>query len=183
MRIAGGTHRGRSLKVPQKGVRPTSDKVRQAIFNMLESRDAVRDAIVLDAFCGTGALGLEALSRGAAFCKFYDKSEDSLRVTRKNITATGVEHQSHCQFQDVTKLPTREADEDAYDLVFLDPPYDKGLITAAFDVLKGGNWLGPDCVFVIEMGKTENPSLDGLKLLTEKIYGDTKVVLAQITPE
>ena len=113
MRIAGGQWRSRTVKVPKTGTRPTSDKVRQAIFNMLHSRGAVDDAIVLDAFCGSGALGLEALSHGAASCLFWDKSPQAVRTTKENIADLDAA-MAACMLQDATKIgPRPEADMQA----------------------------------------------------------------------
>ena len=97
MRIVAGRYGGRKLMVPKgRDIRPTSDKVRGAVFNMLDSRGAVQGALVLDAFCGTGALGFEALSRGARHCTFIDKNSESLKLCRANAQALGAE--GECRF-------------------------------------------------------------------------------------
>lgn len=180
MRISGGIWRNRTLKVPQHGVRPTSDKVRQAIFNMLNARGAVVDAVVLDAFCGSGALGLEALSQGAASCVFWDKSPQSIRVTKDNAETLGAP--AMIKLQNVTALASRPETQEAFTLVFLDPPYDRGLIPLAVDALRNGGWMADDAILVLEMAEHESPDLPGLVLLQEKIYGDTKVRVLQNAP-
>lgn len=183
MKIAGGEFRSRILKVPKSGVRPTSDKVRQAVFNMLDARGAVDGAYALDAFCGSGALGLEALSRGAAFCVFWDKSKESVQCTRDNIAALGVEDRALWASKDIAKIGTRPEADPPFTLVFLDPPYDKGLIPAALRALRAGGWLAAEALIVMEMRDSEQPAMDRLEIVQEKIYGDTKVLLAYNTPE
>lgn len=182
MRIAGGAYKGRALTVPKSGVRPTSDKVRQAMFNMLHARGAVDGAIVLDAFCGSGALGLEALSQGAAHITFWDKSADSLKITKEN--AGKMDAQKCCAINrcDITKLSEKPQQKEGFTLVFLDPPYNENLIPLALEKLISGGWLAPDCLIVMEMAKNENPPLPEIDVFQEKIYGDTKVVLAYSQP-
>ena len=129
MRITGGLHRSRKLETPKNdAVRPTSDKVRQALFNMLNSRGLVRDAVVLDAFCGTGALGLEALSQGAARAIFIDKAKSSTDLCHQNIETLNVGDQSCVLLQDSAKIKLRPDGIPHVELVFLDPPYRKGLV-------------------------------------------------------
>ena len=128
MRIVGGAHSGRKLSVPKSNdIRPTSDKVRGAIFNALDARGAVNGARVLDAFCGSGALGLEALSRGAAHVTFWDNDSRSLALAKENAASLGVV--SDCVFQkrDALKSPDPKPGE-VFDLVFMDPPYRKNMI-------------------------------------------------------
>lgn len=182
MRIAGGQWRSRSLSVPAAGVRPTSDKVRQAIFNMLHARGAVVDAHALDAFCGSGALGLEALSQGAAHCTFWDKAPGSIKITKQNIETLGAGAQSTVRPGDATGIGTRPDAQQKFTLVFLDPPYDKDLIVPALAALQSGDWVEEDCLFVLEMATHEKPDLAGYAIEQEKIYGDTKVILAYSAP-
>lgn len=180
MRITGGTWRSRMLKVPQDGVRPTSDKVRQAIFNMLNARGAVVDAHVLDAFCGSGALGLEALSQGAESCVFWDKSPQSIRVTKDNASAVGA--QAIIKSQNATTIGPRPDTQSKFTLIFLDPPYDQGLVPLAVDALTAGDWVDDEALFVVETATHEDPALPSLTMIQEKIYGDTKVRLFQNAP-
>lgn len=182
MRITGGIHRSRKLETPKSdAVRPTSDKVRQALFNMLNSRGLVHDAVVLDAFCGTGALGLEALSRGAIRAVFIDKAKSSIDLARQNIKNLDVQDQSFFFLQDSAKVKARPEDIPHVNLVFLDPPYHNGLVEKALNSLQAGNWLAEDCFFIIETAKDENLILDGLTIIQKKTYGDTEIVFAQFS--
>lgn len=180
MRIIAGKHKGRRLNTPSnKLIRPTSDKVRQAIFNALYSRNALNNACVLDGFCGTGALGLEALSQGAAHCVFFDKHKASLRLCRDNIDLLKEEENTHCFIHDTTKALQRPEQLKPINLVFLDPPYGKNMVEQAIKALKTGNWLTPDCWLVIEAGKDEEIN-SPVSIDEEKHYSDTKVIFAQM---
>ncbi len=180
MRISGGIWRNRTLKVPDQGTRPTSDKVRQAIFNMLNARGAVVDAVVCDAFCGSGALGLEALSQGAQSATLWDKSPQAIRVTKDN--AETLDASAYIKNVNVTALAARPDTHPRFTLVFIDPPYDRGLIPQAIERLRSGDWVEDDALFVLEMAEHETPDLQGLVLEQEKIYGDTKVWLVYNAP-
>ena len=181
MRIIAGQHRGRRLNTPEnQDIRPTSDKVRQAVFNMLNSRDVVREAVVMDVFCGTGALGIEALSQGASFCYFFDKSKESVRITQDNVDMVNEGDNTLIRQQDGLKLPVRQEHEPAVSLVFLDPPYHQGLVEKAVVVLIEKDWLMDDAYFVIETSKQENVMCAGLNIEQEKTYGDTKLYLASL---
>jgi len=177
MRIIGGLCRGRPLITPKgKDIRPTSDKVRLAIFNALYSRAAVEDAIVIDAFCGTGALGLEALSQGAGECLFCDSSRDSLSLAKNNAGNLGLSAQSRFKFSDATKLGKCPEGQRKATLVFLDPPYRKGLVPPTIEALKKGEWISPDALFVIETEKEWNEDLGSGEIVFDKLYGDTRVM-------
>ncbi len=181
MRITGGIHRSRKLETPKgDAVRPTSDKVRQAVFNMLNSRGLVQDAIVIDAFCGTGALGLEALSQGAAYCTFFDLNKTSFQLCKNNIQALREEARSNLMLKNATNLPENLNEKIKADLVFLDPPYSKDLVPQAIESLRSNNWLSQDCFFVIEMAKSETLICENIQIENEKIYGDTKIILASL---
>ena len=184
MRITGGTHRGRSIKAPTgQDVRPTSDKIRQAIFNMLDSRGGVADDVVIDSFCGTGALGLEALSRGAAFSLFVDKSGKSLQLAKDNVRTLGVESQTDFLKADSTQLKANDVKSFQASLVFCDPPYRKNMITPCLRSLAEGGWLAPVTTFVLESEKDwrSDISFADLEWSVEKIYGDTKITLCRGT--
>ena len=206
MRIVAGAYGGRRLEVPKgRDIRPTSDKVRGAIFNALRSRGAVEGARVLDAFCGTGALGLEALSQGAVHCSFLDKSRESLELAKRNAQALGLlspslrgaqrrgnpEPQDGSRdcfagarndgktaeflLKDSTKLGT--CPYDPFALIFLDPPYDQGLISPALAGLHDGGWLADGAFIVAETEKRWSGDIPpAYTALDEKTYGDTKVV-------
>lgn len=185
MRIVSGIYGGRVLEAPKdRNIRPTSDKVRGAMFNALQSRGAVADAVVLDCFCGSGALGLEALSQGAAHCTFIDKARSSLDLARRNAQALGVEAAEFI-LKDATKLSAPMPDDVAACLVFLDPPYGQGLAEAALRNLQAGDWLTNGAICVVEENKSAGfnaPS--GFEIISEKTYGDTAVImLAYKTPQ
>ena len=181
MRITGGRHRSRKLEAP-KGidVRPTSDKVRQAVFNMLNARGAVQDAVVIDAFCGTGAMGLEALSQGAAFCTFFDSNKHSVKLCKINIYSLNEEVRSRVIFQDVTKNKPRPEDQKPADLVFLDPPYHQKLIPKAARALYKNNWPAEDALLIMEMASDEQITSELINVLDEKKYGDTKILIGTL---
>lgn len=182
MRITGGTHRSRKLEAPDNdAVRPTSDKVRQAVFNMLNSRGMVQDAVVIDAFCGTGALGLEALSQGAAFCTFFDNNKNSINLCKVNIQSLKEEERSQTWICDATKPKERPEGIAPAMLVFFDPPYHKDLIPQAVDGLNRSGWLESECFFVMEMDKHEKVNSTLLEVTDEKIYGDTKILLGELS--
>lgn len=181
MKIVAGHFRGRKLFVPKNNdIRPTSDKIRGAVFNMLQSRGVLDGAHVFDAFCGTGALGLEALSRGAESCVFMDKARDSLSLAQDNAEMLGVE--AEFLLRDATKISTRTEAARPYDLIFLDPPYAKGLVSAALQGLLDGGWIAPEGWVVCETERAFTYSgVAGCEMENEKIYGDTKITLIRLT--
>jgi 16S rRNA (guanine966-N2)-methyltransferase len=178
MRIVAGLYRGRALLVPKgRDLRPTSDKVRGAIFNALQSREAIEGQYVLDAFCGTGALGLEALSRGAAFCTFVDADRSALALARANAEALGA--QDRCRFihGDVTHPERFAAPARSCGLLFLDPPYRKSLVDPALSGLALKGWAEDGAWIVVESEKHLEPDLGGSFSVRDlKIYGDTQVL-------
>lgn len=181
MRITGGEYRGRLLQSPKdRSIRPTSDKVRQAVFNILHSRGAVEGAAVLDAFCGTGALGLEALSRGALCCTFMDKNRGSLRLAQDNFAALKSDAQHSFVLKDAAKPGPKPPEIVAANLVFLDPPYKQDLIAASLPVLRQAGWVAGEAYILVESEDSYEPeglaSL-GYEILTVRSYGDTKVAL------
>jgi 16S rRNA (guanine966-N2)-methyltransferase len=184
MRITGGRLRRRSLVAPEDArVRPTSDKVRQAIFNILEHNDfgggfTLQGARVGDLFAGTGAMGIEALSRGAAFCALIDDAAESRALIRQNVEALGLTGVTKIWRRDATALGKAT---EPYDLIFLDPPYRKGLIASALVSLRDGGWLAPNALIVAEMAEDEDvPPTDGFHVLDRRTYGDTRVVLFRL---
>ena len=182
MRIISGSYGGRKLLAPKNSdIRPTSDKIRGAVFNILRGMDVLEGAYALDLFCGTGALGLEALSNGAAQCVFIDKNRTSLDLARENAENLGT---VHCQFllKDAAKLPVRPESTAPAALVFLDPPYHQNLIRPALDNLHAGGWLAETAALVLEMDRSDNCALpEAYNLLQERTYGDTKILLADYT--
>ena len=177
MRIIAGTLGGRKLEVPRgKDIRPTSDKVRGGIFNALAARGLPDGLRVLDGFCGSGALGLEALSRGADSCLFIDKAQSSLALTKRNAQALDVAGQSRFLLGDCGRAALFK-NQAAVDLVFLDPPYGHSLVDKALEVFVSEGILARGAVIVIEESKIYDPVLSGsFSVRSEKIYGDTKIV-------
>src|ERR687897_1962959 len=152
MRIVGGRFRGRALKGPASDViRPTSGRLRETIFNILAHAydDPVAGARVLDLFAGTGAMGLEALSRGAAFALFVDDSAAARGLIRENVEGLGVGGQSRLFRRDATRLGPAGANE-PFSLVFCDPPYGRGLAERALASCAAGGWLKQDALVVVE---------------------------------
>jgi 16S rRNA (guanine966-N2)-methyltransferase len=155
MRIIAGKFRGRKLEAPEgEAVRPTSDRAREALFNVLAhgryrpgGGSAVEGAVVLDAFCGTGALGLEALSRGAERATLLDSDAKVLTVARNNARALGVESQVSFTLGDATRPPPARL---AHDLAFLDAPYESDLAGPALTALAAGGWLAPGALVIVE---------------------------------
>lgn len=183
MRITGGALRGRALAAPaDERVRPTSDKVRQAVFNILSHHDfgtgfALDGARAADLFAGTGALGLEAISRGARFCLFVEDSAESRAVIRRNVEALGLTGATKIWRRDATDLgPMPPGAGGPFDLVFLDPPYRKNLVAPALAALRYGGWLAEAPLVIAETAADEPvPAADGFHLLDERLYGDTRV--------
>jgi 16S rRNA (guanine966-N2)-methyltransferase len=166
MRVVAGTLRGRRLVAPEgRDTRPTSDKVRSAIFNALTSLDAVRDATVVDLFAGSGALGIEALSRGARHCTFVESARPALAALRTNVAALDLEGRAEIVGIDAMRFLARRPGR--FDLVLADPPY---TFTAWSELLAG---LDADLV-VAESGQAVDPS-DGWVTARERAYGDTVV--------
>ncbi|WP_027134610.1 16S rRNA (guanine(966)-N(2))-methyltransferase RsmD [Geminicoccus roseus] len=175
MRIIAGQHRGRRLEEFEgEGVRPTSDRAREALFSMLHSRQVLLDAVVLDLFCGTGALGLEALSRGAAHATFVDSSPDAVAITRKNVLACKEAGRSKVIRADATKLTAADR---PHGLVLLDPPYGKDLVRPTVERLMLGGWLDVGVLMVAEIGRKEDPpELEGFHVDDVRRYGAAKFV-------
>lgn len=177
MRIIGGSARGRPLKTPVgQDIRPTSDKVRLAIFNALFSRGGVVGAHVLDAFCGTGALACEALSHGADHAVLCDLSKTSLALAKDNVRSLGFEDQATFKIMDAARMGDRPENLSPRSIVFLDPPYRKGLIAPTLAALRAGNWLSEDALIVIETEADAPPPTDYGAIVFDKTYGETRVV-------
>ena len=179
MRIVGGKFKGRSLSGPSSlATRPTSDRVRESVFNILAhgiEDFGIDDVRVLDLFAGTGALGLEALSRGARFCQFVDESAEARGVIRKNADALGVIGLAKIWRRDATDLGPC-APQTPFGLVFADPPYNKGLGEKALRSLVAGSWLAVGAVVVLEESlEATVGDVEGLTLVDTRNYGDTAV--------
>ncbi len=185
MRVTGGLYGGRILKSPQDDtIRPTSDKVRLAVFNMLEARGLIDDAFVLDAFAGTGAMGLEAISRGCREVIFFEKAREALALTRHNIRTLDVEGQATLILRDVTKCGPRPETMPVGTIVFLDPPYRQNLVNPALEALLKNKWILGDAYIVAEVEEELDPATLKIRVDVYKHYGDTAIILGQpIVPE
>jgi len=183
MRIVAGRFRGRPIAGPKhEGLRPTSDRVRESLFNVLEhgiENFSLQDARVVDLFAGTGALGLEALSRGAAFCLFVEKSAEARALIRTNVEAL--------QLTGATRIFRRDASDLGpagtllpFTLAFVDPPYGKGLGERALAALAGGGWLVPGAVIVLEEREDAAIGLpQAFAEIDRRTYGDTQILIAR----
>jgi 16S rRNA (guanine966-N2)-methyltransferase len=181
MRIVGGRHHGRRLFAPTGDtVRPTSDRAREALFDILSHGRFASEGIpfaeqaVLDAFAGTGALGLEALSRGAAEAIFFEQDREALAALRRNVANLGESNRAQILPYDATR-PPRAGKRCA--VVFIDPPYRSGLAASALEAIEAAGWLTPDALAVIEIGvreKLEPPA--AFTLLDERVYGAAHLV-------
>ncbi len=181
MRIVGGLHRGRPLKAPaSQATRPTSDRLREALFNVLAHAygDAADGARVLDLFAGTGALGLEALSRGASFALFVDAAAEARAVIRSNVEALGFTGTTKIFRRDATQLGDMGPGQ-PYGLVFCDPPYGKGLAEAALLSARAGGWLGPDALLVVEEKAGAFVVPEGFQELERRRYDETELTVLQ----
>lgn len=182
MRIVAGTFRGRHLLGPNTdATRPTSDRVRGAIFNILAHTDAgasIEGARVLDLFAGTGALGLEALSRGARFCLFVEKYADARTLIVRNIALLGVAEQAEVKVADASRLgPAQRGD---FSLVFVDPPYGQGLAEKALAAAADSGWLAPGALAVVEERSSAVIDWpDGFEVMDARRWGDTQALFAR----
>ena len=185
MRIISGKFRGLSLSTPKdERVRPTSDRVREALFNVIAHNDfgmdfSLNGVRVLDLFAGTGALGLEALSRGASFVMFVDDHFESRALIRRNVEAAHATGATKIWRRDAAVLGDIPANAGgAFGLVFIDPPYRKGLADRALSSLVTGNWLAERCLLVVETAEDEALELPpSLAIEDDRTYGDTRVRL------
>ena len=180
MRIVGGRLRGRALAAPKsQAIRPTADRLRESLFNILAHAygDPVSGARVLDLFAGTGALGLEALSRGAAFALFVDDGAQARALLRQNVEALGVAAASRIFRRDATKLGPAHPVE-PFSLAFLDPPYGKGLAERALASAREGGWLTNEALVVVEEAlEAAFKAPDGYEELERRRYDDTEFVV------
>jgi len=182
VRIVAGSLKGRAIVAPEgQGTRPTSDRARQAVFNVLEHAawseplDGMR---VMDMYAGSGALGFEAISRGAAFALFVETDEEARGAIRENADAYGVMGRTRVHRRSATDLgPRPGSDGEAFDMAFLDPPYRKGLGEQTLLRLLEGNWLKAGAIVVFERGSDE-PEIDtpGYERLDARDYGAARVL-------
>src|SRR5690625_440645 len=185
MRIIGGRFRGSHLATPGKAaegqLRPTSDRVREAVFNLLAHGNYGQPSPpearrVRDLFAGTGALGIEALSRGASFAVFVEDHPASRALIRENVERLRLEGETRIWRRDATRLgPCRGA---PFDLIFADPPYRRELGGRALASAREGGWIAPGAVGMLEIGRDEvAPDLPGLRLTEDRRYGENRMLI------
>ena len=179
MRVVGGRLKGRNLASPvSRDIRPTADRLREAAFNILIHAydDPIADARVLDLFAGTGALGIEAISRGAKFALFIDNGAEARAVMRDNVESLGLGGVTKVYRRDATNLGPAHPVE-PFSLVFLDPPYGRGLAEKALASLRDGGWLAPGALLVVEEAKAAGfKAPEGYSELERRVYDDTEFV-------
>ena len=184
MRIVGGRLRGRTLTAPKtQAIRPTADRLRESLFNILAHGhgDPMTGARVLDLFAGTGALGLEALSRGAAFTLFVDDGAEARALIRGNVEALGLGGVSRIFRRDATKLGPAHPLE-PFTLVFADPPYGRGLAEQALVSARDGGWLAAGAIVVVEEAADAGfMAPEGFSELERRRYDDTEFVILRKT--
>jgi 16S rRNA (guanine966-N2)-methyltransferase len=190
MRIVGGRLKGRSLAGPKAGsitIRPSSDRLRESVFNILLHGDlgaafgnTLDGTRVLDLFAGTGALGIEAVSRGAAFALLLDEAEEARAIMRQNQEQLGLAGHTRIFRRDATKLGAISGME-PFGLVFCDPPYRKGLGVAALLSARAGGWLAKDALVVLEEASdTDIIAPDGFVELDRRRYGEAQIVIMRL---
>ncbi|RBP02831.1 16S rRNA (guanine966-N2)-methyltransferase [Roseiarcus fermentans] len=180
MRVVGGRLGGRALAAPgSRAIRPTSDRLRESMFDILEHRypGRIEGRRVVDLFSGSGALAIEALSRGAKFALMVDKEAEARALLRANVEAMGLGGVTRIWRADATKLGDAPAGG-PFALAFLDPPYGQGLAGPALAALVAGGWLEADALCVVEeAAKAEIIAPPGLAPIDERVYGDTRIVI------
>jgi 16S rRNA (guanine966-N2)-methyltransferase len=178
MRIISGKFRGRILYTPQdRFTRPTSDRTRESVFNILEHGFHVKweGLHVLDLYAGTGALGIEALSRGAAFCLFIEHHVEAIKILKKNLSLFPL---TALSTEDVRHLKSNS--HPPFDVVFLDPPYGENLVPLTLKNLCSGHYLKNGSIISIELSSKEEIKIEKpFNILKEKIYGKTKIIFSQ----
>ncbi|MBN8529863.1 MAG: 16S rRNA (guanine(966)-N(2))-methyltransferase RsmD [Caulobacterales bacterium] len=188
MRIVAGSLKGRAIVAPEgQGTRPTSDRARQAIFNVLEHAawaEPLAGMRVIDLYAGSGALGFEAISRGAAFGLFVETDDEARGAIRENADAYGLMGRTRVHRRSAIDLGPRPGPiAEAFDLAFLDPPYGKGLGEQTLVKLLEGLWLKPGALVVFERGSDE-PEIDtpGYQRLDARDYGAARVLFLRVLP-
>jgi 16S rRNA (guanine966-N2)-methyltransferase len=184
MRIVGGEFRGRGLAGPgSSDIRPTSDRLRETLFDILVHRygDRLAGGRVLDLFAGTGALGLEAVSRGAAFALFVEESVAARGLIRRNIEALGLTGRTRIFRRDATRLGAAGTVA-PFDVVFVDPPYGRGLGERALAAAQAGGWLKPEAICILEEStRATIGRIEGFDEIERRTIGDSQVVIFRAT--
>ena len=181
MRVIGGKWKSRKINglfkmSHSKFIRPTSDRVKENIFNILENLEIgnpIFGAKVLDIFCGTGAMGIEAISRGATFCHFIDKSLISKQITQENINNLSCEKETQFSLKNVLDIGV--CNHEKADVIFLDPPYKNNIVEASLLKLSKFGWIDENTLIILEKGKDEF-SGSGFQLIDRRIYGNTEIL-------
>jgi 16S rRNA (guanine966-N2)-methyltransferase len=183
MRVVGGNLRGRALASPKsQAIRPTADRLRESLFNIIVHAfdDPIAGARVLDLFAGSGALGIEALSRGAAFAQFVDDGAEARALLRENVTTLGLGGTSRIFRRDATKLGAVHPAA-PFSLAFLDPPYGQNLAAAALASARAGAWFTPDALIVVEEAtKAAFITPEGFSEVERRSYDDTEFVFLRL---
>jgi 16S rRNA (guanine966-N2)-methyltransferase len=186
MRVVGGQFRHRPLVTPKHDrLRPTSDRVREAVFNILAHGIpdfTIEGAKVLDLFAGTGALGIEALSRGAAFCLFVEQDAEARGLIRRNIEAFGLSGITKIFRRDATDLGPA-GNRGGFTLLFADPPYGQGLAEKALSSAATGGWIAPGAIAVVEEAERSEVALPAPFVeIDRRRWGGTQVIFARFVP-
>jgi 16S rRNA (guanine966-N2)-methyltransferase len=183
MRVVGGRLKGRNIAAPaSRDIRPTADRLRESVFNILVHAydNPIDGARVLDLFAGTGALGIEAVSRGAAFALFVDNGAEARALLRNNVEALALGGVSKIYRRDATDLGPAHPMQ-PFALAFLDPPYGKGLAEKSLASLRDGSWLVPGALVVVEEAKAAGfAAPEGFKELERRTYDDTEFVFLRV---
>ena len=182
MRIIAGDWRGRKLAAPKGDVtRPTADRTRETLFNILNSRlGSFEDLSVVDLFAGSGALGLEALSRGAAHCLFVEQEADAVKTIRTNVSALDAHKRATVQQGSVMSLGPAKVE---HDLILLDPPYESGAGMVALDRMKRLGWIGPATLIALETAHYEKVSVKGLEIIDDRRVGKARISFMKLSIE
>lgn len=187
MRIVGGTYKGRPLITPGgMATRPTTDRTRESLFNMLAHRNDLdlEGARIIDLFAGSGALGFEALSRGGAYCLFVEHAAPARAAIRENIEALSLFGQTRLHRRSASQLGNRPASAGApFSLAFLDAPYNKDLTTPALTGLRDGDWLAPGALLVVEQASGEKASVpENFEERDRRQFGQTQIGFLRFSP-
>lgn len=179
MRVIAGKHKGRRIECLEgKTIRPTSDMLRGAVFNKLQFNVDWESTNVADICCGTGAFGIEALSRGAQYVTFVDSNRESLDMTRKNLSKLGEEGHYELLGSAVENLPVSRKQ---HGVLYIDPPYFAGIVPKALKSLKEKNWIAPEAVIMCEMSERDKfAAPEGFEIVEERRYGNTKLVIVKL---
>ena len=180
MRIISGTYKGRSISAPKgRRTRPTADRTREALYNILTHADwapSLSGARVIDLFAGSGALGLEALSRGAAFCLFVETDSAARGAVRANVEALQLTGATRIHRRSATALGVMPPNIGApFDLAFLDPPYQKDLAAPCLSALTAGGWLSAEAIAIVETGADEALTVPDWETVEARTYGAAKI--------